>query len=36
MDNDPHTYIAALRNSHERLASLIEATSEDQLTGRSY
>ena len=36
MDNDPHTYIAALRNSHERLASLIEAMSEDQLTGQSY
>jgi uncharacterized protein (TIGR03083 family) len=36
VENDPHTYIAALRNSHERLASLIEAMSEDQLTGRSY
>ena len=36
MDNDPHAYIAALRNSHGRLASVIEATSEDQLTGQSY
>ena len=36
MDNDPHAYIAALRNSHERLASLIEAMSEEQLTGQSY
>jgi uncharacterized protein (TIGR03083 family) len=34
--NDPHAYIAALRNSHGRLASVIEATSEDQLTGQSY
>jgi len=36
VDNDPHAYIAALRNSHERLASLIGALSEEQLTGRSY
>jgi uncharacterized protein (TIGR03083 family) len=36
VDNDPRAMIAALRNSHERLASLIEAISEDQLTGRSY
>ena len=36
MDNDPHACIAALRNSHERLASLIGALSEEQLTGRSY
>jgi uncharacterized protein (TIGR03083 family) len=36
VDNDPHALIAALRNSHERLASLAGAMSEDQLTGRSY
>ncbi len=36
MDNDPHAYIAALRNSHERLASLVEAMSEEELTGQSY
>jgi uncharacterized protein (TIGR03083 family) len=36
VDNDPRAYIAALRNSHERLASLVAAMSEDQLTGQSY
>ena len=36
MDNDPRALIAALRNSHERLASLAGAMSEDQLTGPSY
>ena len=36
MDNDPRAYIAALRNSHQRLASLAEAMTEDQLTGQSY
>jgi uncharacterized protein (TIGR03083 family) len=36
VDNEPHAYIAALRNSHERLASLVEAMSEEQLTGQSY
>jgi len=36
VDNEPHAYIAALRNSHGRLASLIEAMSEEQLTGQSY
>jgi uncharacterized protein (TIGR03083 family) len=34
--NEPHAYIAALRNSHERLASLTGAMSEEQLTGQSY
>src|SRR5205809_4142547 len=32
----PSATIGALRNSHERLASLIGALSEEQLTGRSY
>jgi uncharacterized protein (TIGR03083 family) len=36
VDNDPRAYITALRNSHERLASLAEALTEDQLTGPSY
>ena len=36
MDNDPRALIAALRNSHERLASLTGAMNEDQLTGQSY
>jgi len=36
VDNDARRYIAALRNSHERLASLTAAMSGDQLTGRSY
>jgi uncharacterized protein (TIGR03083 family) len=36
VDNASAVLIAALRNSHERLASLVEAMSEDQLTRRSY
>jgi uncharacterized protein (TIGR03083 family) len=32
----PHTLIAALRHSHERLASLVNAVSEDFLSSRSY
>ena len=36
MDNDPRTLIAALRRSHDRLASLAEAISEDFLTRISY
>ena len=36
MDNDPHAYIAALRNSHERLASLVGAMSEEQVISQSY
>jgi uncharacterized protein (TIGR03083 family) len=36
VDNDPRALIAAVRNSHERLAALVEAMSEDQLTGPSY
>jgi uncharacterized protein (TIGR03083 family) len=36
VDHDAHAHIAALRNSHERLASLTGAMSEDQLTGGSY
>ena len=36
VDNDPRTLIAALRDSHDRLASLAEAISEDFLTHISY
>jgi uncharacterized protein (TIGR03083 family) len=36
VDNDAPTIIAALRNSHERLALLTGAMSSEQLTGRSY
>jgi uncharacterized protein (TIGR03083 family) len=36
VDNDPRTLIAALRHSHDRLASLAEAISEDFLTHISY
>jgi uncharacterized protein (TIGR03083 family) len=36
VDNDSRVLIAALRNSHERLAALVGAMSEEQLTGRSY
>ena len=36
MDNDPRTLIAVLRQSHDRLASLAEAISEDFLTHISY
>ena len=36
METAPQTLIAALRNSHERLASLVHAISDDFLTSRSY
>jgi uncharacterized protein (TIGR03083 family) len=36
VDNDPRTLIAVLRDSHDRLASLAEAISEDFLTHISY
>src|SRR5215471_10824135 len=36
VDNDPRTLIAVLRRSHDRLASLAEALSEDFLTHISY
>jgi uncharacterized protein (TIGR03083 family) len=36
VDNDPRALIAALRNSHERLAALAAAMTEAQLTGQSY
>jgi len=36
VDNDARSYIAALRNSHERLASLLAAMGDDQVTGQSY
>ena len=36
MDNDPRTMIAVLRDSHDRLASLAEALSDDFLTHISY
>jgi len=36
VDNDPRVLIAALRRSHDRLASLAEAFSEDFLTHISY
>lgn len=36
MEPTPQTLIAALRHSHERLASLVHAVSEDFLTSRSY
>ncbi len=36
MDHDARSYIAALRNSHERLASLTAAMGGDQFTGQSY
>jgi len=36
VDNDPRTLIAAVRDSHDRLASLAEAISEDFLTHISY
>jgi uncharacterized protein (TIGR03083 family) len=36
VDNDPRAFIAALRNSHERLASLAGAMGGDQVTGQSY
>ena len=36
MEPDPRTLIAILRHSHERLASLVHAVSEDFLSSRSY
>ncbi len=36
MENDPRAWIATLRNSHERLVSLVEPLSPEQLRGRSY
>src|SRR5580658_9870379 len=36
MERDPRVWIAALRNSHERLASLVEPLSSEQLPGQSY
>ena len=36
MDNDARRYIAALRNSHERLAALLAAMGDNQVTGQSY
>jgi uncharacterized protein (TIGR03083 family) len=36
VDNDPRAMIAALRNSHERLATLAGAMSDDEVTGQSY
>jgi len=36
VDNDPRAMIAALRNSHERLATLAGAMSDDQVTSQSY
>jgi uncharacterized protein (TIGR03083 family) len=36
MEQDPRVWIAALRNSHERLASLVEPLSPEQLRAQSY
>jgi uncharacterized protein (TIGR03083 family) len=36
MSQDPRAWIATLRNSHERLASLVTALSPEQLRGASY
>jgi uncharacterized protein (TIGR03083 family) len=36
MATDPRTWIATLRNSHERLASLVEPLTPEQLRGPSY
>jgi uncharacterized protein (TIGR03083 family) len=36
MEQDPHAWIATLRNSHERLASLVKPLSPEQLGGPSY
>jgi uncharacterized protein (TIGR03083 family) len=36
MEQDPHAWIAALRNSHERLVSLVKPLSPEQLRGPSY
>ena len=36
MNSDPHAWIAALRNSHERLASLVGPLTGEQLRAQSY
>jgi uncharacterized protein (TIGR03083 family) len=36
MEQDPRAWIATLRNSHERLASLVKPLSPEQLRGPSY
>jgi uncharacterized protein (TIGR03083 family) len=36
MERDPHVWIAALRNSHERLASLVSPLTPEQLRGPAY
>jgi uncharacterized protein (TIGR03083 family) len=36
MEQDPHVWIATLRNSHERLASVVKPLSPEQLRGPSY
>jgi len=36
MERDPRVWIATLRNSHERLASLVEPLSPEQLRAQSY
>jgi uncharacterized protein (TIGR03083 family) len=36
MEQDPHVWITTLRNSHERLASVVQPLSPEQLRGPSY
>lgn len=36
MESDPRVWIAALRNSHDRLASLVQSLGTDQVRGPSY
>jgi uncharacterized protein (TIGR03083 family) len=36
MEQDPHVWIATLRNSHERLVSLVKPLNPEQLRGTSY
>jgi uncharacterized protein (TIGR03083 family) len=36
MEQDPHVWIATLRNSHERLASLVTPLTPEQLRGPAY
>jgi len=36
MESDPHPWIAALRSSHDRLSSLVQPLTDDQLRDRSY
>jgi uncharacterized protein (TIGR03083 family) len=36
MERDPRTWIATLRNSHERLASLVSSLTPEQLRGPAY